>query len=242
MPKANSETIEDRKFFTKIHEAIPLPNLIEVQRSSYDWFIQQGLRDLFDEINPISDFTGRELEVHFLDYYLDEPRYDERFAKEKNLTYEAAIRVKAKLLNKRTGSSRTQEVYLGEFPIMTDRGTFIVNGIERVVVSQLIRSAGVFFTSNILRGRRCYGAKIIPNRGAWLEIETEASNVIVVKIDRKRKVPITSFLRAIGYSSDEEILELFRDIDTAQDARYIQATLEKDTAHSEPDASGRSGF
>ncbi|MBI3963714.1 MAG: DNA-directed RNA polymerase subunit beta, partial [Candidatus Kerfeldbacteria bacterium] len=225
----------ERTFFTDLHEAIPLPNLIEVQRTSYEWFLKDGLKELFEEVSPIEDFTGRELELHLLDYYLDDPRFDEDFAKEKNLTYEAPIRVNAKLVNKRTGAARTQEVYLGDFPIMTDRGTFIVNGIERVVVSQLIRSAGVFFTSELVRGRRYYGAKIIPNRGAWLEIETEGSNAIVVKIDRKRKVPITSFLRALGYGNDEDIRALFHDVDTHPDDQYIAATLGKDVARSEAD-------
>ncbi|MBT6955245.1 MAG: DNA-directed RNA polymerase subunit beta, partial [Candidatus Jacksonbacteria bacterium] len=182
---------KERKFFTTLHEATPMPDLIEIQKSSYKWFFDEGLKELIEEFNPIVDFIGRDLELSFGDYALDEPKFDERTAKEKNVTFEAALRVKAILHNKRSGEIKEQEIYFGDFPMMTPRGTFIINGIERVVVSQLIRSAGVFFTSDVVRGKRVYGAKIIPNRGAWLEIETDASGIIWVKIDRKRKVAIT---------------------------------------------------
>jgi DNA-directed RNA polymerase subunit beta len=222
-----------RKTFAPIHDAINLPNLIEVQRTSYEWFLTEGLKELFEEISPIGDFTGRDLELHFDDYYLDEPRFDENQAKAKNVTYEAALRVNTRLVNKRSKEIKEQEVYLGDFPLMTDRGTFIVNGIERVVVSQLIRSAGVFFTSENFRGRNYYGAKIIPNRGAWLEFETDANNVIYVKIDRKRKVPVSALLRAYGYSNNTDIIPLFQDIDTDAENKYIEATLAKDTSKSE---------
>jgi DNA-directed RNA polymerase subunit beta len=222
-----------RRYFTPLREAIPLPDLIEIQKKSYHWFFQEGLKELFDEISPIRDFIGRDLELYFLEYYLDEPKFDEVTAKNKNLTFEAPLRVNVRLANKRTNEVKEQEIYLGDFPLMTDRGTFIVNGVERVVVSQLIRSAGVFFSSEMHRGRRYYGAKIIPNRGAWLEIETDASNVIYVKIDRKRKVPITSLLRAFGVSSDEEILGLFKDVDTHPEVKFIKSTIAKDIAHNE---------
>ncbi len=222
-----------RRYFSKHRTDFPLPDLIEVQQSSYQWFLDEGLRELFDEISPIQDFIGRDLELFFEDYYLDEPRFDEQTAKAKNLTFEAALRVRARLVNKKTGEIKEQEIYLGDFPIMTHRGTFVVNGIERVVVSQLIRSAGVFFTAESMRGRRYYGAKIIPNRGAWLEIETDANNVISVKIDRKRKVSITALLRAFGYGSTEEIVPLFADVDTDPEAPYLQATLAKDTSRNE---------
>ncbi len=230
MPKQNAQ---ERKYFTENHEAIELPDLIKVQQTSYNWFLEEGLNELFEEVTPIEDFSGRDLELHFTKYYLDEPRFDEVVAKDKNLTYEAAIRVSTKLINKRTNEVKEQEVFLGDFPLMTDRGTFIINGIERVVVSQLIRSAGVFFTSNFLKGNTYYGAKIIPNRGAWLEIETNHDNVIYVKVDRKRKVPVTALLRALGYGGDEEIIELFKNIDIDPNNQYIQATIEKDIAKSE---------
>ncbi|MFA6027746.1 MAG: DNA-directed RNA polymerase subunit beta [Patescibacteria group bacterium] len=232
MPK-NSEVTKGRETFSDLIESVPLPNLIEVQKKSYQWFVKEGLKELLEEINPVTDFTGRDLELSLTDYYLDEPRFDERTAKAKNVTFEAALRVNARLSNKRTKEQKEQEVYLGDFPLMTDRGTFIINGVERVVVSQLIRSAGVFFTSNIQKGRRYYGAKIIPNRGAWLEFETDMNNVIYVKIDRKRKVAVTSLLRAFGYSSDEEIAALFKDIDTDKENKHIESTLHKDIAKSE---------
>jgi len=222
--------IGERRIFNAHKEVMPLPDLVEIQKNSYNWFLKQGLRELFDEVSPIKDFGGRNLELYFKDYYLDEPKFDENTSKEKNITYEAPLRVKAALLNKKDKSKKEQEIYLGDFPIMTNRGTFIINGIERAVVSQIIRSAGVFFTSNYLRGKRYYGAKIIPNRGAWLEIETDTNNVLWVKIDRKRKVAITSLFRAFGFSSDEEILALFKNTDNNPSIKFIQNTLEKDIA------------
>jgi DNA-directed RNA polymerase subunit beta len=220
----------ERKAFTNVVDAMPLPDLIEVQKNSYGWLFKDGLRELFEEISPVKDFIGRDLELYFLDYYLDEPKFDERTAMTKNLNYEAPLRVKARLINKRTAETKENEIYLGDFPLMTDRGTFIVNGIERVVVSQLVRSAGVFFNSELQRGRKYFGAKIIPNRGAWLELETDTSNVIWVKIDRKRKVAVTSLMRAFGIESDEEIMALFKDVDIHPNIKYIEATLAKDVA------------
>ncbi|MDP2789991.1 MAG: DNA-directed RNA polymerase subunit beta [bacterium] len=225
----------NRTTFTKLHEATGLPDLIEIQKRSYQWFFEEGLKELFDEISPIRDFIGRDLELSFVNYYLDEPRFDELTAKAKNVTFEAPLRVSTKLVNKKTGEIKEQEIYLGDFPLMTDRGTFIINGIERVIVSQLIRSAGVFFTSEFVRGRKYYGAKIIPNRGAWLEIETDSQDVLYVKIDRKRKAPISALLRAFGYGTNEEIVELFKAVDTNPDRRYIDATIKKDPSRSEPE-------
>ncbi|MAG28768.1 DNA-directed RNA polymerase subunit beta [bacterium] len=222
----------DRKFFTKLHDAIPLPDLIESQKESYDWFLKEGLRELFDEVSPIKDFIGRDLELYLEDYYLDEPKFDELTARSKNVTYEAAIRVKARLVNKRSGEIKEQEIYLGDFPMMTPRGTFIINGIERVIVSQLIRSAGVFFTSDIVRGKIHYGAKVIPNRGAWLELETDANGAIWVKIDRKRKVAITSLLRAFGYGTDSEIKEVLGKLEE-KDSEMLEETLKRDSASNE---------
>src|SRR3989338_8295668 len=221
---------QTRTFFTKVHEAAPLPDLIAIQKQSYDWFLREGLKELCDEISPIKDFTGRDLELYFTDYYLDEPKFDEVTSKAKNVTYESPLRVNAKLVNRRTGEMKEQEIYLGDFPLMTPRGTFVVNGIERVVVSQVIRSAGVFFTSDTLHSRRYYGAKVIPNRGAWLEMETDSSGVIWVKIDRKRKVAITSLLRAFGYGSDDQLGTLFSDDIYKMN---LEATLQKDTAKNE---------
>ncbi|MFA5129210.1 MAG: DNA-directed RNA polymerase subunit beta [Patescibacteria group bacterium] len=225
--------VAPRKFFTKLREVIPLPDLIELQKKSYEWFFKKGLAELFEEISPIRDIMGRDLELYFTDYYLDEPKFDEITSKAKNVNFEAPLRVKVRLTNKKTGELKEQEIYLGDMPLMTDRGTFIVNGIERAVVSQLVRSAGVFFTSEVHHGKKFYGAKIIPNRGAWLEIETDQSGVIWVKIDRKRKVAVTSLLRAFGYGIDEEIISLFKDVDTDKEMSFIKNTLEKDIAHSE---------
>ncbi len=226
----------ERKYFTAPREVAPLPDLIEIQKNSFHWFLKEGLKELFEEISPITDFIGRDLELFLADYYLDEAKFDEVTSKNKNITYEAPLRVKAKLVNKRTHEVKEQEVYLGDFPLMTDRGTFIVNGIERVVVSQLIRSPGIFFTSDPSHGRKYYGAKVIPNRGAWIEIETDQNDEIYAKIDRKRKVPITALLRAFGYSADDEIRSLFADLfDTENALNYIENTLKKDASKNEED-------
>ena len=222
----------ERKYFTQVKDAMSLPDLIEVQKNSYKLFFDTGIKELFEEINPIKDYIGRNLEVYFLDYYLDEPKFDEVTARAKNITFEAPLRVKVKLVNKKTGEIKEQEIFLGDFPLMTDRGTFIVNGVERVVVSQLIRSAGVFFSSTAYRGKKLYGAKIIPNRGAWLEIETEPSGAVFVKIDRKRKVAVTSLLRAFGVSTNEELINLFKEVEVDPNINYIEKTLSKDSAKS----------
>jgi DNA-directed RNA polymerase subunit beta len=213
----------------------PQPNLIEVQLASYRWLVEKGLRELFDEISPIKDHTGKELELHFLDYKFDAPKYTEEQTKEKDQTYEAALRANLKLVNKLTKHVQTQEVYLGDFPIMTTRGTFIINGVERVVISQLVRSAGVYFTAGMSRGRKLFGAKVIPNRGAWLEFETESDGYIGVKIDRKRKVPVTQLLRVFGLTEEEDIKKAFADIDTGR-VKHIEATLKKDEAKTQDES------
>ncbi len=217
-----------RKFFSVLPEVTEMPNLIEVQLNSFKWFFDKGLKELFEEINPIKDFTGKNLEVQFGEYFLDKPKYDEKTARERNTTYEAPLYCSVKLINKVTDKTKTQDVYLGDFPLMTPRATFIINGVERVVVSQLIKSPGVFFTAEPARGKNFYGAKVIPNRGAWLELDTDLNGTIGVKIDRKRRIPITALLRVFGFSSNEEILEAFKDVDTDPDTKYIQNTLDKD--------------
>ncbi|PIT88522.1 MAG: DNA-directed RNA polymerase subunit beta [Candidatus Magasanikbacteria bacterium CG10_big_fil_rev_8_21_14_0_10_36_32] len=228
--KANAIKNTQRKFFTKNLDAAPFPNLVELQLNSYNWFLKYGIKELFEEVSPITDFTDRNLELYLEDYYLDEPKFDEMVCRTRNLTFEAPLRVNARLYNKNTKQSKTQEIYLGDLPLMTQRGTFVVNGIERVVVSQLIRSAGVFFTAENVRGRRYYGAKIIPNRGAWLEIETDQNNTLWVKIDRKRKVAITSLMRAFGYEDNEKITDLLKDVNIHPNIDYIDSTLKKDLA------------
>ncbi|NTV40842.1 MAG: DNA-directed RNA polymerase subunit beta [Candidatus Moranbacteria bacterium] len=206
---------------------VSLPNLIEGQIDAYGWFLKKGLRELFDEINPINDFTGKDLELSLTDYYLDEPKTSELVAKSKNISFEAPLRAKARLVIKKTGEIKEQEIYLGDFPVMTERGTFVINGVERVVVSQLIRSSGVFFTMEYQKGKKLFGAKLIPNRGAWIEIDTGLDGVLNVRIDRKRKIPVTSLLRAFGMQKDEEILKAFEGSDNGE-VKFIAETLTKD--------------
>jgi len=210
-----------------------LPNLIEVQKNSYKWFWEKGLKELFDEFSPIRDWSEEELELHFLDYRLEEPKYTEIEAKVRNVSYEAPLYCRVRLVNKKTKETKEQEVFLGDFPLMTERGTFIVNAVERVVISQLIRSSGAFFTSQFLRGQQLFGAKVIPNRGAWLEFETDSERVIGVKIDRKRKAPATTLLRLFAtldgmkVPTNDEIKNLFADVNTGE-YDFIEATLAKD--------------
>ncbi len=216
-----------RKNLKDTKEVLPLPNLIEIQLNSYEWFITEGLTELFSEINPIEDFTGQSLALYLRDFHFEEPKYNEKTAKIKNASFEVPLKAKAELVNKETGEVREQEIFLGDYPWMTERGTFVINGAERVVVSQLVRSPGVFFTSERTGGNELFGAKVIPSRGAWLELDTSATGVISVKIDRKRKLPITTLLRAFGYATDEEIKDLFKEVDTG-DLKYMDETLEKD--------------
>ena len=219
-----------RVFFTNDDTALEIPNLIAHQRESWKDFVETGLSEIFAELNPIEDYTGQKLELRFKQYAFQEPKNAEHFAKENNLTFDAPLHVNVELTNKVTGEVKEQEIYLGDYPWMTDRGTFIINGTERVVVSQLIRSAGVFFTAEKGVGKNLYSAKLIPGRGAWLEFETAANGALYVKIDRRRKIAVTTLLRALGYSKVSEIKELFKDIDTGE-TKYIDATLEKDPAH-----------
>ncbi|MGK2849113.1 MAG: DNA-directed RNA polymerase subunit beta [Minisyncoccota bacterium] len=226
-------SLSKRKFFNN-RIMVSLPDLIEVQTDSYKWFWEKGLKELFSEVNPITDFTSKDLELSINEYYLDEPKYSALIAKNKNISYEAPLRAKATLLMKKTGEVKEQEIYLGDFPVMTERGTFIINGVERVVVNQLIRSPGVFFTMSYQKGKKLFGAKIIPNRGAWLEIETDLDGVLSVKIDRKRKLPITGLFKAFGFD-DKSLRTAFADIDTG-DHKYIETTLLKDPAHNQGEA------
>ena len=218
-----------RVFFTKDDTALELPNLIVHQKDSWREFVETGLSEIFAELNPIEDYTGQKLELRFKEYAFQDPKTSEQDAKENNLTFDAPLHANVELTNKVTGEVKEQEIYLGDYPWMTDRGTFIINGTERVVVSQLIRSAGVFFTADATVTRNNYGAKLIPGRGAWLEFETAANGTIYVKIDRRRKLPVTTLLRALGYGKTSEIKALFADVDTGE-LKHIDATLEKDAA------------
>jgi DNA-directed RNA polymerase subunit beta len=226
---AISKPTRGRVFFTSDDTALPIPNLITHQKESWQDFVETGLSEIFAELNPIEDYTGQKLELRFKDYAFGEPKTTVRDAKENNLTFEAPLQAKVELTNKVTGEVKEQEIYLGDYPWMTNDGTFIINGTERVVVSQLIRSAGIFFTADKAGGRNYYGAKLIPGRGAWLEFETATNGAMYVKIDRRRKLPVTTLLRALGYSKTSEIKSLFEDIDTG-DVKYIEATIDKDPA------------
>ena len=230
---SKESSLSKRRFFNN-RITVSLPDLIEVQKDSYQWFWDKGLKELFSEINPIADFTGKDLELTVTDYYLDEPKYPALISKNKNISYEAPLRAKATLLMKKTGEVKEQEIYLGDFPVMTERGTFIINGVERVVVSQLIRSPGVFFTMDYQKGKKLFGAKIIPNRGAWLEIETDIDGVISVKIDRKRKLPITALFKAFGFD-EKRLRKEFADSDSS-DTKFIENTLLKDPSHNQGEA------
>ena len=212
-----------RRNYARISEVLELPNLIEIQTKSYDWFLKEGLLEMFRDISPIEDFTGN-LSLEFVDYRLGEPKYDLEESKNRDATYAAPLRVKVRLIIKETGEVKEQEVFMGDFPLMTDTGTFVINGAERVIVSQLVRSPSVYFNEKIDKnGRENYDATIIPNRGAWLEYETDAKDIVYVRIDRTRKLPLTVLLRALGFSSDQEIIDLLGD------SEYLRNTLEKDS-------------
>jgi DNA-directed RNA polymerase subunit beta len=205
-------------------------DLIQTQINSFAWFTRDGLKELFDEINPITDYTGKNYELRFLDYTFGEPKFDKEECRARDMTYAAPLRINTRLTIKETGEIKESEVFMGDFAIMTEEGTFIVNGTERVVVSQLVRSPGIYFTAaeDRVSGRTLYAAKLIPNRGAWLEIETSNKDILTVKIDRKRKIAVTSLVRALGYETNEEILNLFADADVDPEHKYIQSTLDRD--------------
>ncbi|QGG53653.1 DNA-directed RNA polymerase subunit beta [Lysinibacillus pakistanensis] len=215
-----------RRSFARIKEVLELPNLIEIQTASYEWFLEEGLREMFRDISPIEDFTGN-LSLEFIDYSLGDPKYDVDECKERDVTYAAPLRVKVRLYNKETDEVKEQDVFMGDFPLMTETGTFIINGAERVIVSQLVRSPSVYFHDKTDKnGKKGFGATVIPNRGAWLEYETDAKDVVYVRIDRTRKLPVTVLLRALGFGSDQEI------IDIIGDNEYLRNTLEKDNSES----------
>jgi len=238
-----------RKNYGRIPNLVELKDLIATQIESFVWFKSEGLRELFDEINPITDYTGKNFELRFLDYEFGPPKFSEEECRNRDMTYAAPLRIKTRLTVKETGEIKESDVYMGDFAIMTEEGTFIVNGTERVVVSQLVRSPGVYFTAteDPVSGRRLFGAKLIPNRGAWLEIETSAKDLLTVKIDRKRKVPVTVLLKALelaqlkGKDNDRDaqrvaLAQLFGDVDDNPEHKYIDATFEKDATVTTNDA------
>ncbi len=219
-----------RYSYGKIKEVLDMPNLIEIQKNSYSWFLKEGLQEIFHDISPIQDFTGN-LVLSFENFTLGEPKYDVEECKERDVTYSAPLRVNVRLINRETGEIKEQEVFMGDFPLMTENGTFIINGAERVIVSQLVRSPGAYYAETIdASGKKLYNATVIPNRGAWLELETDANDVVSVRVDRTRKLPVTMLIRALGYASNTAILELFND-----DPR-LRATLERDNTDSKEEA------
>lgn len=216
----------ERRSYARIKEVLDIPNLIEIQQKSYESFLETGLRELLQDISPIQDFTGN-LALEFIDYSLGEPKYSVDESKERDVTYAAPLRVKVRLINKETGEVKEQEVFMGDFPLMTETGTFIINGAERVIVSQLVRSPSVYFSKKLDKnGKKSFTATVIPNRGAWLELETDMKDIVYVRIDRTRKIPVTVLLRALGFGTDAEIIDLLGDNE------YIRNTLEKDNTDS----------
>jgi DNA-directed RNA polymerase subunit beta len=205
--------------------------LIEVQKNSYQWFVEEGLKEVFDDVSPIEDYTGN-LILEFIDYSLEgDPKYDQLECKERDSTFAVPLRVKVRLINKETGEIKEQEVFMGDFPLMTERGTFIINGAERVIVSQLVRSPGVYFVvSRDKSGKKLFSSTLIPNRGAWLEYETDSNDIVYVRIDRTRKIPITILLRAMGCETDAQIIEL------TGESEHILKTLEKDNTSNKDEA------
>lgn len=219
-----------RLSYSRIDEPIGLPNLIQVQLSSYLWFRDHGLREALSEVFPISDFTGN-LDLDFIDYSIGEPKYSVNECKERDVSYQAPLKLKVRLTEKETGEIKESEVYMGDLPLMTDKGTFIINGAERVVVSQLVKSPGVYFSGRPdVAGNILYGATIIPNRGAWFELEMDSAGLIYTRIDKTRKIPVTVLLRALGYETNEDLLELYNNDET------IEKTLEKDTTTNKSEA------
>ena len=215
-----------RMSFSRIDEVLEMPNLIEIQKNSYKWFLEEGIKEVFKDISAITDYQGN-LVLDFIDYRLeDKPKYSIEECKERDATYSAPLRVRASLLNKETGEVKEQDIFMGDFPLMTDSGTFIINGAERVIVSQLVRSPGVYYAmSRDKAGKALYSSTVIPNRGAWLEYETDSNDVFYVRIDKNRKLPVTTFIRALGLSSDAQILDFF-----GSDTKML-ATLEKDSTN-----------
>ncbi len=229
MPTATkADGKREKKYFSKFKKpTIAFPNLIETQIESYDWLIKNGLKEVFKEFSPINDYSEKKFQLEFSSFTLGEPKHDEQYAKINKLTYEAPLKARVKLHNKMLGSSKEQEIFMTDIPLMTGHGTFVINGVERVIVPQLARSFGVFFIDQELKGKRFFGAKIIPARGVWIEIESESDGLLYVRIDKKRKFPITSFLRVLGLATDDQILKAFPDEEVA---KLIQLSLEKDTA------------
>ena len=228
--KGQSALLPEVKTYAKIPEVLDIPNLIQSQIQSWDWLKTEGLIEVYKEISPIADYTGKKYELHFLEHYFRDPKYSPQASKEREITYSQPLYVKTRLVMKETGEIKEQEIFMGDIPMMTNNGTFIINGAERVVVSQLVRSPGIYFVleRNAISNRSLCSAKLIPSRGAWLEFETSSKDIISVKVDRKRKVSASTFLRALGVADDDEMMAMFSDIDTDENHKYMTTTLSKD--------------
>ena len=226
----HATSLPELKTYSRIEQVLDVPNLIQSQLQSYEWFKDSGLQEVYKEISPIADYTTKKYELHFQEHYFRDPKYSPQECKEREITFSQPLYVKTRLVMKDTGEIKEQEIFMGDIPMMSDNGTFIINGAERVVVSQLVRSPGIYFVyeRNAASNRNLCFAKLIPSRGAWLEFETSAKDILSVKVDRKRKVSATTFLRALGIASDEEILDLFADVDTDENHEYIRSTLDRD--------------
>src|SRR3989338_1859517 len=220
--------MSQKKYFHKFKEPlVPMPNLVVSQNESFKWLVEKGLNEVFTEFASISDYSGKKFELSFKSVKLEEAKHDEYYTKKNKLSYEAPLKAIVELKNKIHGGGKEQEIFLADFPMMTSHGTFIISGVERVIVPQLARSFGIFFTSEELKGKKCFGGKIIPARGVWIEIETEADGVIYVRIDRKRKFVVTSLLRVLGAETDEAIRQLFAGNETAK--TFVEAALARTT-------------
>ena len=221
LAESNTRIFEPKeaKSFNSLRTVVDVPNLVQVQINSFESLKTEGLRELFEEITPIEDFSGGRFELRFLDHEIREPKFTERECRQREITYSAPLYVTVQLVIKATGEVKEQVLFFGDVPMMTPNGTFVINGAERVVVSQLVRSPGAYFTADTdpTSGRVLCSAKLIPYRGAWVELETSNRDLLSVKVDRKRKAPITTFLRALGWETDEELLSLFKDVDTDPD-------------------------
>ena len=219
-----------RMSFSKIKEVIDMPDLIDIQKQSYDWFLKSGLKDVLNDASPIADFSGNLL-LEFVDYRLeDETKYSIEEAKERNTSYSSRLQVQVRLINRETGEIKEQEIFMGDLPIMTDSGTFLINGAERVIISQLVRSPGVYYASERDKtGKFLYSATVMPNRGTWIEFETDSNDMIYTRVDRTRKLPITCLIRALGLETDTQIMEFFED-DALSNVIYNDTAKTQDEA------------
>ncbi|MBI2019840.1 hypothetical protein HYS94_00255 [Candidatus Daviesbacteria bacterium] len=237
MSKLNQNDSNIRKYFTKAPASVSELNLIQLQLDSYSWFLKEGIREVLDEISPVEDFTGKNWTLELGSFSFAKTKYTPEQAKDKGVTFDAPLRIETLLINKQTGKRSKQNVFLGDIPQMTDKGTFIINGVERVIINQLVRSPGVFFSASDdpITGKRLYSAEIRPYRGSWLEFNVSRTGVLTAKIDRRRKFAATTLLRALGFSDNESIVSLFKDVDLGED-KLIDTTLAKDPTQNSDEA------